>query len=118
MRSSVDLPQPEGPMKAVTVLSRSSQVDALQRLEAVGVVEADVLDLDLDRLLRGLGRAAARRGADRGGVRRRVLHVHRHVLYYAGSSCAPASQRATMLRTRMVTVISSAPPQASFCQSS
>jgi len=26
MRSSVDLPQPDGPMKAVTVLSRSSRL--------------------------------------------------------------------------------------------
>ena len=41
MRSSVDLPQPDGPMSAVTCFSGDVDADALQRLEAA-VVEVEV----------------------------------------------------------------------------
>ena len=41
VRSSVDLPQPEGPMKAVTLLLGDVEVDVLQRVE-LAVVEVQV----------------------------------------------------------------------------
>jgi hypothetical protein len=41
VRSSVLLPQPDGPMKAVTLLLGDVQVDALQRVE-LAVVEVQV----------------------------------------------------------------------------
>ena len=45
-RSSVDLPQPDGPMKAVTLLCVERHVDVLQRA-VVAVVEVEIADRDL-----------------------------------------------------------------------
>ena len=59
MRSSVDLPQPDGPMKAVTRLVPSDEVDVLQRM-VLAVIEVEVARGDLrggigTRHLRGDG---------------------------------------------------------------
>jgi hypothetical protein len=48
VRSSVLLPQPDGPMKAVTLLLGDVEVDVLQRVEAA-VVEVEVAHRDLAR---------------------------------------------------------------------
>ena len=42
-RSSVDLPQPDGPMKAVTLLAIERQADVLQRAR-VAVIEVEIAD--------------------------------------------------------------------------
>ena len=55
VRSSVDLPQPDGPMNAVTRRSRDVEVDVLQRVE-LAVVEVELADRHL--------RAAPARSAD------------------------------------------------------
>ena len=49
VRSRVDLPQPDGPMKAVTLLLGDVEVDVLQRLEAA-VVEVEVAHRELGLL--------------------------------------------------------------------
>ena len=45
-RSSVDLPQPDGPMKAVDLVGVERQADVLQRA-AVAVEEVEIADRDL-----------------------------------------------------------------------
>ena len=58
-RSSVDLPQPDGPMKAVTWFVVERQVDVLERT-VVAVEEIEVADRDLLGQFAGLARAERR----------------------------------------------------------
>ena len=105
-RSSVDLPQPEGPMKAVMLPVREREVDVLQRLRARRRRKSRWRTSNFT----GLSARGAQRlsGAldlpGRSSLARRVQR-------------AETTMRATMLRIRMLTVISSAPDQASCCQS-
>ena len=66
--SSVDLPQPDGPMSAVTWFSGKLKVDALQRMEIL-VVQIEVAHAHLDGRVGGrllldatVGRLALRLG--------------------------------------------------------
>ena len=53
-RSRVDLPQPDGPMIAVTRFGGNAHVDVLERV-ALAVVEIEVADIDRDRGRRLIG---------------------------------------------------------------
>ncbi len=61
-RSSVDLPQPDGPMKAVTCALVERHVDALERaviaVEEIQIAHRDLLDepVGVDRRVVGDGR--------------------------------------------------------------
>ena len=84
------------------------QVDVLQRLRG-SVIEIDVPN---QHLLARIGRQGrmVRDGRQR-------LHCGNRSGAHGLKVLHEASKRATMLRNRMVTVISSAPPQARVCQS-
>ena len=105
-RSSVDLPQPEGPMKAVMLPVDQREVDVLQRL-GLAVVEVQVPHLELHRVRRVLRRA---RAAPSRTSRQRPSALAR------ADSARDTTMRAVMLRMRMLSVMSSAPDQASCCQ--
>ena len=102
VRSSVDLPQPDGPMNAVTLLLGDVEVDVLQRVEPA-VVEIEVAHRDL-----GASRSARATLAGRIG----------HGVHGCLSVLLRNSARARMLRTSTPRVIRNAPAQASCCQSS
>ena len=100
----MDLPQPDGPMKAVTLLGVERQRDVLQRL-VVAVVEIEVADRDPLVKPGGVDRGV-RDGGNGDGCR----DVHDCFL-------GAARARAMMLRASTVKVMISAPVQASACQS-
>ena len=60
VRSSVDLPQPDGPMIAVTALAGTGKVDALERVR-LAVEEVEAAHLDLGRQMRRHAASSARR---------------------------------------------------------
>jgi hypothetical protein len=76
-RSSVDLPQPEGPISAVTRFSGNLQIDALQRMELV-VVEVQAASGELDRRRRDAGALGS------GKVEAGVIHGGRTVEWEIG----------------------------------
>ena len=72
VRRNVDLPHPDGPMKAVTRLARMRIVDVLQG--ALGsVVEVQTLDVDCERCI---GRSGSRRWCRCGGRKGRLEKIH------------------------------------------
>src|SRR6185437_13261636 len=92
------------------------QVDVLERLKFL-VVEAHILDHHLGRGLLGRERIArAHHGPAQGRGTRRLARGHGEIGVHDVRLLQLARTRATILRIRIVKVMSSAPPQASSIQ--